>query len=106
MEHYVLFKFRPDYPIDTLENLFHQIYPLLKKELPDITDIDFCKNCVVRDTNMDVMLHIQLKNRACLKDYLQHPLHKKFIAMTQEDVIERVTFDCNENSSKEVSFYD
>lgn len=42
---------------------------------------------------MDVMITVHLKSRETLSQYLQHPLHLKFIESTHDYVAQRVSFD-------------
>lgn len=82
MIHYVLFKFKPGTAIDEILHCYQRTYLKMEKLLPEVENISFKENCVNRDSNMDVMITIELKSKKGLNDYLNHPLHLQFISAT------------------------
>ena len=95
MTHYVLFRFEDGFMSDEVVNRFEETYAELKTLLPgDILDYAIYGNCVERDSNMDMMVKIELKERASLQRYLQHPEHIALISSFSAHEKNRVSFDC------------
>lgn len=94
MTHYVLFKFKPGISIERVLHCYNNTYLKMKSQLPEVESISFHENCINRDSNMDVMITVKLKSKDGLCDYLNHPLHLQFISDTNDDIINRVSFDC------------
>ncbi|MGN0659870.1 MAG: Dabb family protein [Emergencia sp.] len=99
MYHYVLFKLAPDFSTEAMEELFETIYARLPAAVSEIDTVSFIKSCsfLHRDSDMDVAIEVKLNDWKGLKKYLDHPIHKSFIEKTCDHVVERVTFDCEEN---------
>ena len=93
MFHYVLFQLKPELTADVMESLYECTYARLKETLPGVIGTFFRRNCILRECNMDVMITVHLKSRETLSQYLQHPLHLKFIESTHDYVAQRVSFD-------------
>ena len=93
MIHYVLFKFKPVTAIDEILHCYQRTYLKMEKLLPEVENISFKENCVNRDSNMDVMITIELKSKKGLNDYLNHPLHLQFISATDDSIQNRISFD-------------
>lgn len=100
MFHYVLFKFKPGYTAEDMEKLYNDAYTQLSLKVPGIIKTSFRKNCVTRDSNMDVLIAVQLKKREDLQTYLTHPLHLEFVKATHDHVAQRVSFDWEESEEK------
>ena len=98
MFHYVLFKLRPGFTSEDMNRLYDNTYARLSEAVPEITSTAFRKNCVVRDSNMDVLIMVHLTDSAGLEHYLKHPLHLKFIEETCEHVAQKVSFDWEEEN--------
>jgi hypothetical protein len=84
--------------------LVEDFCPKIKNAIDGIRDISVRQNCVVRDTNMDLMIKIIMENPGDLPKYLNHPLHRQLIAQMDDQVSGRMTFDCKE--AKEEVDYD
>lgn len=80
-------------PIDEILHCYQRTYLKMEKLLPEVENISFKENCVNRDSNMDVMITIELKSKKGLNDYLNHPLHLQFISATDDSIQNRISFD-------------
>ena len=96
MFHYVLFKLRPGFTAEDMKRLYDCTYARLSEAVPEITATSFRKNCITRDSNMDVLITLQMTSPSGLESYLKHPLHLKFVEDTCEHVIQKVSFDWEE----------
>ena len=94
MTHYVLFKFEDGFMSEEVLSRFERTYSKLKLLLPeDIKDYAIFGNCVERDSNMDMMVKIELGEKASLQRYLQHPEHTALISSFRVREKSRVSFD-------------
>ena len=103
MLHYVLFKLKPELTVDAMEMLYRETYARLGETMLEVLGTSFLRNCIVRDSNMDVMITVRLRSRAALAGYLQHPLHLKFIEGTCDYVVQRVSFDWSEEEDQMIN---
>jgi len=93
MTHYVLFRFEDGFMSDEVLNRFKETYAELKTLLPgDILDYAIYGNCVARDSNMDMMVRIELEEKESLQRYLQHPKHIELISSFNAKEKNRVSF--------------
>ena len=94
MTHLVLMKFQENF-LD--ENNFSQItkaYQELKQALPEeIYDVNIYRNIISRESNMDVMIALNLKNADSLPVYLKHPIHQAISEKMNPYITNRVSFD-------------
>lgn len=94
MTHLVLMKFQENF-LD--EDNFIQIkeaYQELKEALPEeIIDIQLYRNIIDRESNMDILIKLELKNADSLPIYLRHPIHQAISTKMNPYVTTRVSFD-------------
>lgn len=93
MKHYVLFKFEPDYYDEKVLRYTKEVFCSMAKQLEGIVSLNVHSNCVVRDSNMDMMIEMELKNKGVLDLYLDNALHKAFAERTDKHLVLRVSFD-------------
>jgi len=97
MKHYVLLKFKPNYynkdVLDFTKNIFYKI----KDSLDGILNVKVFNNCVERNSNMDIMIEMELKDEDVLVEYLKHELHMKFVSVVNEHLVIKVSFDHNDD---------
>lgn len=93
MKHYVLLKFKPNYYNDDVLNYTKCVFNNIGK-LENIENINVYKNCIDRDSNMDIMIEMEVKSKDMLSLYLQHKLHIDFVNTVDSQLISRVSFDC------------
>ncbi|HOE56433.1 MAG TPA: Dabb family protein [Bacillota bacterium] len=96
MKHYVLLKFDPNYYCEDVFNYARKVFSDISNTLEDIQNVNIYKNCVNRDSNMDIMIEMDFKNKNALTSYLEHDLHKDFVDVVDKHLILRVSFDCEE----------
>lgn len=97
MKHCVLFKFKPDYYNEDLLKYTKEVFSNIGKRLDGIADVNVYSNCIARDSNMDLMVEMELDNKDVLALYLNDELHKAFVDKTNEHLILRVSFDYEDN---------
>lgn len=94
MTHLVLMKFQENF-LD--EDNFIQIkeaYQELKEALPEeIIDIQLYRNIIDRESNMDILIKLELKNADSLPIYLRHTIHQAISTKMNPYVTTRVSFD-------------
>lgn len=93
MTHYVLFKFRPGYSMDQIQDWFDDTYKKMPEQIPGIGNIKLMMNCHERDTNMDMMISMEMRDEKLIDSYLHHPLHLAFVKKTSPDLVSHVSFD-------------
>jgi len=93
MKHLVLLKFDPNYYSDEILEFTKETFASLQKEVKDIECVNVHSNCVERDSNMDIMIEMDLSNKTALSTYLNHDIHKHFIDVVNDHVTKRVSFD-------------
>ena len=96
MKHYVLLKFDPDYYSEDVFNYARKVFYDISNVLEDVQSVKIYKNCINRDSNMDIMIEMDLKSKNALASYLEHDLHKDFVDMVDKHLVSRVSFDCEE----------
>ena len=95
MTHYLLLKFNSTASVDYCKSIVAQAFSELKHAIPDIRGADIYYNVIARDSNMDIMVQMDLKDEATLSEYLNHKLHKELIEKIHDKIDIRVTFDTN-----------
>lgn len=94
MKHYVLLKFEPDYFDEEVFHYLRTTFSRLQSVMADeIFSCRVSKNCVERESNMDVMIELELKDPESLLKYLNHPLHRAVGERMDCHVLSRVSFD-------------
>ncbi len=93
--HYLLLKLKEEYASERGE-LFELAKELFGKIADDnigIENLSVQKNCIERDSNMDILVKFCFEDRKVLQDYLKHPLHLKFIELTHMKTSKVITID-------------
>lgn len=93
MRHYVLLKFKPEYFNDEILNYTRAVFDSIGK-LKDIEVVRVCRNCIDRDSNMDIMIEMKVSDEKALKSYLNHELHISFANTVNDHLVSKVSFDC------------
>lgn len=92
MRHYVLLKFKPGCFNDELFNYIKNTFDDIDK-LDDIKVVKVHKNCVERDSNMDIMIEMEVRDEKALKMYLNHELHISFANRINDYLLSKASFD-------------
>ena len=93
MYHYVLLKLKEGCTAAEIRKDYDELFPQLLEQVPELEEVEFLENCIVRDINMDVMIRSKFSDPEGLPKYLKHPLHLAFAARTGGNVVNRVAFD-------------
>lgn len=99
MKHYVLFKFKSGYYNENIFEYTKEVFDSIKEKVDGIKSVNVYRNCVARDSNMDMMIEMELENRDMLALYLNDELHKAFVDRTDDHLVLRVSFDYEDNKS-------
>ena len=95
MRHFVFMRFEKDYFDKAVFEYIEETFSRLQSVLPE--EILACRvrqNCVERESNMDLMIEMELKNRQSLELYLKHPLHLAIGERMNSYITSRCSFDC------------
>lgn len=93
MKHYVLLKLAPQADADAAFARVRDTYDALADALPWLNGQKVYRNCVLRDSNFDIMAVIDLDSAEHLNAYLTHPLHMQMAQDLKASLIGRVSFD-------------
>lgn len=93
MKHYVLLKFKPDYYNEEILNYTKDVFNKIRN-IENIEDVYVHSNCIERDSNMDIMIEMNVKNKDALIHYINHELHRDFAKTVNEILVSKVSFDC------------
>lgn len=97
MIHMVFMKFEDGFFSHEVTKEIAATFRTLCNELPDeIFEAAVLENCVERDTNMDLLIRMKLKNEKSLPLYLNHPAHVEIGKKINPHIINRCSFDCEE----------
>ncbi|MGI6143208.1 MAG: Dabb family protein [bacterium] len=94
MTHYVLLKFQPNYLNKDIFEYINNTFQRIKEQIQNIENVNVYMNCVERDSNMDIMIEMDLADEDTLYTYLEHELHRAFVSVVDEHVVLKVSFDC------------
>lgn len=94
MTHMVFMKFESGYFCDSVFCEISAAFNDLAEALPDdILSVTLSKNCVERDSNMDMLIEMKLRSEAALGTYLHHPIHLAIGEVMNPHIISRASFD-------------
>ena len=97
MRHIVMMKLEPGLFNDAAEADYRETFAALQAALPEeILAVRVCRNCVLREANMDVMVEMRLKDAESLSKYLRHPLHVAIGERYNPHVLRIASFDTEE----------
>lgn len=93
MIHYLLLTFEPHYMNDELFRFACNTFQRLQAELTCIRNVYVYRNCVIRSSNADLLVKLDLTGQKGLDTYLKHPIHRHFARVTEPHLTHCVTFD-------------
>lgn len=93
MKHYLLLRFPTGFLTAPILSRTKAIFSHLAHEITGIKSIHISRNCVFRESNMDLMIEMELQSPEILHTYLAHRLHQQFIIEIGVHALERCTFD-------------
>lgn len=94
MDHYLLFKFKPDYPADEFQEDLQHTYRQIREQIDGIKEIRFIENVYERKTNADLMIYMRVSDRNSLEEYLNSKIHREFVGRASPYLEKTTTFDC------------
>lgn len=93
MKHFVLLKFKSNFYNEEVYNYTKNVFYNISK-LDNIENVQVFKNCNERDSNVDIMVEMKVKDKDALAFYLQHDLHRDFVNRVDNHLALKITFDC------------
>lgn len=96
MKHLVLLKFKESCNKENVLDYSRDTFSKILESLEGISNVRIFSNCFVRDSNMDIMIEMKLKDEKVLIEYLKHELHLKFANTLIDHLISKVSFDYND----------
>lgn len=93
MIHYLLLKMKAGHMNEELFLLTCSTFRQLQNELDCVREARVYRSCVIRGSNADLLIEMDLTGQEALEIYLEHPLHKAFASATQPHLRQRITFD-------------
>lgn len=93
MTHYILLKLTPEADAEAAEAVIRNAYRDLEQILPFLRHPRIYRNCIVRDSNADFMIMLELDTRKDLQTYLTHPLHVAMAQTLKDSIAVRISFD-------------
>lgn len=85
MKHIVLFKFKRNENLKKISKILIDTYDELKNKHNVIKSYEFKVNCMDLEANMDIILFVDLGDSYVLENYINHPVHKDFVATLKEE---------------------
>ena len=95
MRHFVGMKFEPGYFSPAVFEEIAAAFAALREALPE--EILACvvhRTIVEREQNLDLLIEMELKDRASLEKYLPHPIHRGIGEVMNPHVVKIASFDC------------
>ena len=92
MQHCVLLKFEPGYFNNEILNYTKIVFGNIGK-LEGIEVVNVYENCIVRDSNMDIMIEMKVRDESALRAYLDNELHIAFANKVAAHLVSKVSFD-------------
>lgn len=93
MIHYVLAKLKPGCLDTARKQYIEETFQSMAGCVPGYRSVQVYYNVVERDSNMDLMIRIELDSADCLPGYLNHPIHKAYAEQMKPWVEKLVMFD-------------
>ncbi|MBC2575694.1 Dabb family protein [Peptostreptococcus canis] len=94
MRHIVLFKFNEKKSVEILSEDLVKIYDNLRDKYKVIKEYDYKINVLEKDSNMDLILFIDIEDKNKLDDYLLHPEHLMLLdKIKSEGIISKAVID-------------
>lgn len=93
MVHYLMLKLDCCRTAKWVFDLATETFSGLCKDTDYIKDAQVISNCIQRDGNADILIILQLKDKAALNQYLAHPVHIAFAKKVDPYLMKRTSFD-------------
>ena len=96
MTHMVFMKFETGFLNEDVVQRIGKAFDDLQEALPEeILRHRVLRNCIDRDTNLDLLIELELRGRESLAVYLHHPIHAALGALLNPHITGRYSFDYN-----------
>ena len=93
MIHIVMFKMKSNDVIEETVELMKKTYKVIKANYSVVHGYEIHTNVVERDSNMDIMIKVDLEDKAALTTYLESPEHVELVNNIIKNVEKKVSFD-------------
>lgn len=93
MNHYVILKLHHGQNKTEFARNALSILIELEEAMDGVYKVNVYENVIDRPDNYDVMLHLEMDGKDTLYTYIEHTIHKRFIAYAQTKVASKISFD-------------
>ena len=94
MIHMVFMKFEDGFFDSTVTARIAAAFRELRDALPEqILSAEVRENCIARETNMDLLIRMELSGEDALDAYLAHPVHRAIGEVMNPHIVNRCSFD-------------
>ena len=94
MIHMVFMKFETGFFTPSVTARIAEAFEQLQAALPEqILSVEVRENCVARETNMDLLIQMELSGEDALDAYLVHPVHRAIGEVMNPHIVNRCSFD-------------
>jgi hypothetical protein len=93
MNHYVILKLHDGQDKTEFAQNARSILTELVEAIDGVQKVNVHENVVDRPDNYDIMLHFEMDGKDTLYTYIEHSIHKRFIAYAQSKVASKISFD-------------
>ncbi len=94
MTHMVFMKFEAGFFSPAVFQEISDGFCRLQEAMPqEIASVHVRKNCITRESNMDLMIQMELQDTEALEQYLSHPIHLELGRIMNPHIVQRCSFD-------------
>lgn len=94
MTHMVFMKFAAGFFSPAVFQRIADEFCRLQEAMPlEILSVQVRENCISRETNMDVLIQMELRDPSVLEQYLNHSIHLEISREMNPHIVRRCSFD-------------
>ncbi len=94
MTHMVFMKFEAGFFSQAVFQEIADGFCKLQEAMPqEIVSVQVLENCIARESNMDLLIHMELRDTSALEQYLRHPVHLEIGRTMNPHIVQRCSFD-------------
>lgn len=93
LTHYVLFKYKDGFFSDEKLSEMKTVFDHVCRDIDGAEGYSIDKNVVSRDSNMDIMVTMLLRDETALREYVSHPEHAEISRRYAPNIVKICSFD-------------
>ncbi len=93
LTHYVLFKYKEGFFSDEKLSEMKSVFDRVCRDVDGVEGYTIDKNAVSRDSNMDLMVTMLLRDETALRAYVSHPAHVEISQRYAPNIVKICSFD-------------